>query len=373
MTSTNHVLGRLAAVSVTSAALVLCGVTAAHAEAADGTGQGTPPAHSQAGGHSNAGDRGQSGDHRPQGSGSQGAQGEPGHQGDPGHQGAGGHGGDPGHQGADGHGGDPGHQGAEGGNPGAADGEVPAGSGHNPPGNNGTIKIEQVAADDVPQNNPHQSCELRVEWYGFDEGDVVESEVSFEPQAPTADSTIGVDGTNPVFVGGDAASGAGTDTGWDGSEVYRLSFTGDPHPQQGYHVKVTVHTPHSLGNDSKSKVFWIEPCEGAGSGVGSGLESGAAGGTLSSGATGVLGSTSGASQGAGAPTTSDAAGSLVAPGATGEGARTDGASGTVPVPTSVDAGTGFDGARDALPFGLLALGSALAAAAVHLRRRATVD
>ena len=79
--------------------------------------------------------------------------------------------------------------------------------------------------------------------------------------APTGDVGLTVDGDPTVFVGGDPASGAGTDTGLDGRETYTLSFDGAPHPKQGYHVKLTVATPRSNGNDTKTKVFWVEPCD----------------------------------------------------------------------------------------------------------------
>jgi hypothetical protein len=43
--------------------------------------------------------------------------------------------------------------------------------------------------------------------------------------------------------------------------VYRLDFTGvTAHPQQGYHVKVTIRADGSQGADTKHKVFWVQPC-----------------------------------------------------------------------------------------------------------------
>lgn len=127
-----------------------------------------------------------------------------------------------------------------------------------PAGNNGTVKIA-APSDAVghPSNNPHPGCTVVVEWFGFDAGDDVVSTVSFAPQAPTSDAVIGGADPSSVFVGGDAASG-GTDL--DGRQAYTLTFQGEPHPKQGFHVKLTVATPHSLGNDTKSKVFWVEPC-----------------------------------------------------------------------------------------------------------------
>ncbi|HSV37585.1 MAG TPA: hypothetical protein VLI04_02395 [Nocardioidaceae bacterium] len=130
-----------------------------------------------------------------------------------------------------------------------------------PPGNNGTVKIASEGdIDEIPDNEPHQGCSFTVQWYNFDEGADVISTVGFSLQAPTKgpDFTMEVDGLSSVFVGADGASGAGNDP--DGEEIYVLTFTGDPHPQQGYHVKLVVHTPHSKGADRKSKVFWVEGC-----------------------------------------------------------------------------------------------------------------
>ncbi|WP_121251397.1 hypothetical protein [Nocardioides ferulae] len=128
-----------------------------------------------------------------------------------------------------------------------------------PPGNNGSVKIAGLGdLDSIPNNVPHPGCTFQVEWYGFDEGDDVVSTVSFTPHAPTSDVGLTVAGETSVPVGGDAAGG-GTDL--DGREAYTLTFDGEPHPKQGYHVKLVVSTPRSLGNDTKSKVFWVEPCE----------------------------------------------------------------------------------------------------------------
>jgi hypothetical protein len=135
----------------------------------------------------------------------------------------------------------------------------PHGSG-DPAGNNGTVKITAHAEDDgVPQNTPHVSCVFDIEWYGFDEGDDIVSTVEFTMKAPTRD--VGLSGTEPslVFVGGDPAGGGGKD--FDGEATYTLAFAGAPDPEQGYHVKVTVHTPGSKGADTKHKVFWVSPCD----------------------------------------------------------------------------------------------------------------
>ena len=65
-----------------------------------------------------------------------------------------------------------------------------------------------------------------------------------------------------MFIGQDAAGG-GTDL--DAQATYNLSGLlgqlGDPQPQQGYHVKLTVHADGSQGADTKYKVFWVN-CDG---------------------------------------------------------------------------------------------------------------
>ena len=141
-----------------------------------------------------------------------------------------------------------------------------------PAGNNGTVKITPHGeVDGIPQNTPHVGCVFDVEWYGFDEGDDIVSQVTFRSWAPTR-VPMTVDGPAEVFVGADPASGAGvgsdadgtgTGNGFDGEATYVLSFDGEAHPQQGYHVKLTIDTPGSQGADVKHKVFWVQDCKGS--------------------------------------------------------------------------------------------------------------
>lgn len=141
---------------------------------------------------------------------------------------------------------------------GAAPGAAVAG------GNNGTVKIARLEdGDRTPQNAPHVGCSFVVEWYGFDAGADVVSTVTFTEQSPTTGVDLAVDGPSQVAVGEDPATGAGATGGLDARETYTLSFTGDPYPEQGYHVRVTVSTPRSHGNDTKSKVFWVQDCDAA--------------------------------------------------------------------------------------------------------------
>jgi LPXTG-motif cell wall-anchored protein len=128
----------------------------------------------------------------------------------------------------------------------------------NPPGNNGTVKIDRVPFDDAPDNQPHVGCVFQVDFYGFDEGDLV-ADVSFESHPPTGPVQVLL--TDQVFIGEDDNAGGGSQAGLDASATYTLDFTGiQPHPNQGFHVKLTIHADGSHGADTKHKVFWVTGC-----------------------------------------------------------------------------------------------------------------
>jgi hypothetical protein len=133
-----------------------------------------------------------------------------------------------------------------------------AAAGNNPIfANNGTVKVDRNDFDDHPDNEPHVGCVFQIDFYGYEEGDV-DALVTFEAQPPTGK---GILLTDTVFIGEDPAGG-GTDL--DASETYDISaalagYT--PHPQQGFHVKLTVNAEGSKGADGKHKVFWVEGCD----------------------------------------------------------------------------------------------------------------
>jgi LPXTG-motif cell wall-anchored protein len=130
-----------------------------------------------------------------------------------------------------------------------------------PPGNNGTIKIDDVEFDDHSDNEPHVGCVFQVDWYGYDEGELF-SDVTFAVQPPTGDEVILTD--EDIFIGGDDNSGGGSPAGLDASETYDLTavlLPFEPHPVQGWHVKLTINAEGSQGADVKHKVFWVTGCE----------------------------------------------------------------------------------------------------------------
>jgi hypothetical protein len=136
---------------------------------------------------------------------------------------------------------------------------APAAAQQGPPGNNGTVKIDDVEFDDHPNNEPHVGCVFQVDFYNYDEGDL-QATVLFEAWPPTGNGEDLL--TDELDIGEDP-NGGGTDL--DASETYDLTeelagFT--PHPQQGWHVRLTVHAEGSQGADTKHKVFWVNGCGG---------------------------------------------------------------------------------------------------------------
>ena len=57
-------------------------------------------------------------------------------------------------------------------------------NGNAPAGNNGTIKIDGVPAEDGNDNKPHPGCQFTVEFFGYDAGERTAT-LEFEAQAPT--------------------------------------------------------------------------------------------------------------------------------------------------------------------------------------------
>jgi hypothetical protein len=130
-----------------------------------------------------------------------------------------------------------------------------------PPGNNGTVKLDGVEFGPGKGNEPHVGCTFEVDFYNFDAG-VGNATVTFTLQAPTRRS-VGdqILLTGSVDIGEDPAGGSDDGSDLDATASYTPSFVGvEPHPIQGYHVKLTVNAPGSQGADTKHKVFWTEPC-----------------------------------------------------------------------------------------------------------------
>lgn len=130
------------------------------------------------------------------------------------------------------------------------------GAPQDPAGNNGTTKVDGFTFDDGLGNEPHVTCGFRLELYGFDEGQT--GDITIAGQAPSGSGVVSE--RTGVLLSDDAAGGGPHDA--DAVVEYTmddLDLTGlTPHPEQGYHVKVTLSTGTPGG--VKHKVFWIESC-----------------------------------------------------------------------------------------------------------------
>ncbi len=130
----------------------------------------------------------------------------------------------------------------------------------NPAGNNGTVKVDRLAFDTHPNNQPHVGCRFQIDFYGFDEGDL-NAHVTFTVHPPSGRDVVILE--DDVFIGEDDNSGGGSEAGLDAEQEYNLTDRLAPfkeHPKQGYHVKLTVNAEGSQGADTKHKVFWVQGC-----------------------------------------------------------------------------------------------------------------
>jgi hypothetical protein len=85
-------------------------------------------------------------------------------------------------------------------------------SGHNPPGNNGTVKIHALPGDPGHHNVAHPGCSFVVDFWGFDAGQTLN--VSFAGQAPTGAGT-------PLTLSGSGTSVTSPDDAGGGNDPRR--------------------------------------------------------------------------------------------------------------------------------------------------------
>jgi len=144
-------------------------------------------------------------------------------------------------------------------------------AGGNPPGNNGTVKVDGASFEQSQANEPHVGCAFAVDFFGFDQG-ALTGTATFELQPPTENDFLWADST---FIGGDPAGG-GTDL--DGTLSVDLSAAiadsgATEQPNQGFHVRLTVEAQGSIGAMTKHETFWVTDCTGGGEGGGGDIPS----------------------------------------------------------------------------------------------------
>jgi hypothetical protein len=141
-----------------------------------------------------------------------------------------------------------------GGQAGAAGQKSPPGD---PPGNNGTVKIERDGPDNPNKaNEPHvDGCILWLKYYGFDQGQT--ADITFTSQAPSTPAGKVLLADKGVKIS-DTPAGGGQDQ--DYVIAYNLTSAVQglkAQPKQGYHIKLSSDTNGAPGG-AKHKVFWIK-------------------------------------------------------------------------------------------------------------------
>ena len=112
----------------------------------------------------------------------------------------------------------------------------------------------------LPNNEPHVGCDFQVDFYGYDEGDLF-ADVTFDAHPPTGPGPDAVD-RHRVHRRGRQQRRRRPRPAWTPRQTYILDFGSiEPHPVQGFHVKLTVNADGSQGADVKHKVFWVTGCD----------------------------------------------------------------------------------------------------------------
>jgi len=128
-----------------------------------------------------------------------------------------------------------------------------------PPGNNGTVKIDQSDPPDMDRGNEPigDNCQLSLKFYGFDQNQ--KADITFTALPPSGRKVLrvdkGDDGTGRLI--SDDPAGGGQDE--DAVITYDLTSAVQglkANAQHGYHVKLSVDVKGAPGG-AKHKVFWI--------------------------------------------------------------------------------------------------------------------
>lgn len=142
---------------------------------------------------------------------------------------------------------------------GAALAQPAPGNGHNPKGDNGTVKIDGQPFSDSVDNQPHVTCEFELEFFNFDTDQ--RAHLTLTSQPPSKPKKVVWSAQNQI-ISTDPAGGAENDH----DEVIRLSSRDlaladvAAHDTQGYHLKLDVDLVDGRSAGAKHKVFWLKPC-----------------------------------------------------------------------------------------------------------------
>jgi LPXTG-motif cell wall-anchored protein len=123
-----------------------------------------------------------------------------------------------------------------------------------PPGNNGTVKINAQDGGEI-SNDPHVPCDFQLAFFGFDTNQT--ATITFTIHPPSGSGDVLLSETRTISV--DAAGGGPNDPDevipYSGTSFGLDRFTAQP--QQGFHVKLTIESAGVPGG-TKHKVFWLK-------------------------------------------------------------------------------------------------------------------
>jgi hypothetical protein len=125
-----------------------------------------------------------------------------------------------------------------------------------PGGNNGTVKVDGEPFENHPGNEPHVGCLFGIDAYGYEAGVPISIRFSLQPPTGRGDIVVIDD-----VLDDDDASGGGSEAGHDGhfdADLTEALADVEPHPQQGFHVRLTVE----VDGGAKHKTFWVSGCDG---------------------------------------------------------------------------------------------------------------
>ena len=144
----------------------------------------------------------------------------------------------------------------------AAGTDADTAKGGDPRGNNGTFKVDGPVLDTSHGNEPQVDCQFRLNFFGYDAGQL--ANIVFTPVAPTPGASTTVSGRQ--LISSDAAKGGLYNGSYPVTGTWTAADLGlDPTVRQ--HVKVSVESLNADGSDvpggAKHKVFWLHPCAAA--------------------------------------------------------------------------------------------------------------
>ncbi len=118
------------------------------------------------------------------------------------------------------------------------------------PGGAGTVQVDGQPVDQGRDNEPHVGCTFRIDFFGF----------KGSPAATYALELWSPTGSGPLLAGTTGLGPAAPPSRLNGSVPVELrtalAATGArPHPNQGFHVRLTVHAERSA--NAKHKTFWV--------------------------------------------------------------------------------------------------------------------